>query len=132
MEMTRLTRRFTAWLAAFAVLLAAFAPFISHAMPQPKRAAPGWVEVCTHTGPKLLKLNDKQHAAPSTPAEKGVHSNHCSFCFTHTGQTGLPPTAGFVLPIASGKQALPRLADRSPRPLFAWTNAPSRAPPALS
>jgi hypothetical protein len=130
--MNKLTRHFTAWIASLAVLLAAFAPFISEAKSQTRIPGRGWIEVCTHTGTKLVKVDSKQDPTSSTPVEKGSHSKHCSFCFTHAGTASLPPVAGFILPVASGKQPQPPLYYQSPSTLFIWAAIRSRAPPAIS
>ncbi|MDB5805399.1 MAG: hypothetical protein JWN73_2721 [Betaproteobacteria bacterium] len=119
------TRRFAAWLATFAILLAALAPAVSHAMAAVRGGA-SWVEVCTATGPALVKVAGEQapvkDSAPS-------HFDHCPFCFTHTGAAGLPPAVAAV-PVVTGATALPELFLRAPRPLFAWAAAQARAPPA--
>jgi hypothetical protein len=132
MEMNKLTRRLTAWIACFAVLLAALAPSISHAISAANGGGASWVEVCSLTGAKLVNVGDEQDPASSAPAEKGVHFEHCPFCSTHGGTVGLLPTVGFTLPVASGEQPLPSLFYQSPRPLFIWAAAQSRAPPAIS
>lgn len=119
------TRRFAAWLATFAILLAALAPAVSHAMTAVRGGA-SWVEVCTATGPALVKVAGEQapvkDSAPS-------HVDHCPFCSTHAGAAGLPPAAA-ALPVATGAHALPELFLRAPRPLFVWAAAQARAPPA--
>jgi hypothetical protein len=132
MEMNKLTRRLTAWIACFAVLLAALAPSISHAISAANGSGASWVEVCSLTGAKLVNVGDEQDPASSAPAEKGFHFEHCPFCSMHGGTVGLLPTAGFTLPVASGEQPLPSLFYQSPRPLFIWAAAQSRAPPAIS
>lgn len=130
--MTKLTRQFTAWIACFAILLAALAPSISHAIAAGKDAGAGWIEVCSATGSKLVQVGGEHNPAPSEPAEEGLHFEHCPFCLTHGGLVGLPPSAGFTLPAVSGTQPLPSLYYQSPRPLFIWAAAQSRAPPAIS
>ncbi|HEX4325561.1 MAG TPA: DUF2946 domain-containing protein [Burkholderiales bacterium] len=119
------TRRFAAWLATFAILLAALAPTVSHAMAAVRGGA-SWVEICTATGPALVKV-----AAEQVPAKGGgtSHFDHCPFCSIHAGAAGLPPAAA-ALPVATGAYALPELFLRAPRPLFAWAAGQPRAPPA--
>ncbi|RZI42577.1 DUF2946 domain-containing protein [Herbaspirillum sp. HC18] len=128
--MNKFTRRITAWIASFAILLAAFAPLISHAMSNAANAGKGWVQVCSHAGTKMVKVDSKLD--PTAPAEKGVKANHCPFCITHADSFGFPPTAGFALPAPDAEQSLPILYYQSPRPLFIWTAAHSRAPPVVS
>jgi hypothetical protein len=121
-------RRFAAWLANFAILLAAFAPTVSHAMAAARGGA-SWVEICTTAGPAIVKLNGDQ--APNAPKNAPAsHLEHCPFCFPHAGAAGLPPAVA-ALPVTVGSYALPELFYRAPRPLFAWAAGQPRAPPAV-
>jgi len=131
MALQQRTRRIAAWLATFAILLAALSPTVSHAMAAVRGGA-SWVEVCTASGPALVKVAGEQ--APTAPAKSGntpdlTHFDHCPFCFTHAGTAGLPPAAA-ALPVALGAHAVPELFLRAPRPLFAWVAGQPRAPPA--
>jgi hypothetical protein len=130
--MHTLTRRLTAWIACFAVLLAALAPSISHAISAAAGGDTGWVEICSLAGARLVNVDDEVHPSPSIPVEKGFHFDHCPFCSMHGGTVGLLPTVGFTLPVAGGEPVLPSLFYQSPRPLFVWAAAHSRAPPAAS
>lgn len=123
-------RRITAWIASFAILLAALAPSISHAVSAASNAPNGWTEICTVAGAKLLKLDD----APSkpAPAHKMSHFEHCPFCLSHAVALGLPSDANLKLPAITGMHIVPSLFHHAPRPLFAWAAAQPRAPPALS
>jgi hypothetical protein len=139
MRTTRTTRRMTAWIASFAILLATLAPSISHAVAAAKGIPNGWTEVCTVAGAKLVKLDDasasKEISKPpskSAPAQKMSHFEHCPFCLSHALALGLPPGADFVMPVVAGTSVVPSLFYHAPRPLFAWVAAQPRAPPALS
>jgi hypothetical protein len=129
MRMATAKRRITAWIASFAILLAALAPSISQAINAAKGSGANWIEVCTVSGLKLAKITDAQNPASQKPAEDGSHFKHCPFCFTHGGSVGLPPSTDLTLPIASNDLPLPSLFYRSPRPLFIWAAPQSRAPP---
>lgn len=132
MDMKKSTRHLTAWIASLAILMAAFAPLISHAMSHTESASSGWVEADTHCDTEMSKEDGKQDPMSPSPSEKGAHFKHCPLCFTH-GQPALPfPIAGFILPVVSGKQPQPRLYYHSPRPLFIWAATRSRAPPAIA
>jgi len=124
-------QRFTAWIACFAILLASFAPSISHALPAAKETAGFLGEICSADGAKFIKLGDSLGSKTSTPAQKNLHFEHCPFCSSHAGSIGLLPSAGFQLPLLSGHSLKPPLFYQSPHPLFVWTSARSRAPPAL-
>ena len=88
-----------------------------------------WAELCTANGIKQVKLTDT--AAPdsdSSPTHKA--KNHCPLCLLHAGLDLAfhSPPAQRILP-AQGLSLLPRLFFVSPKPLYAWASARSRAPP---
>ncbi|HJV87639.1 MAG TPA: DUF2946 domain-containing protein [Noviherbaspirillum sp.] len=155
--MNLLTRRIAAWTACFAVLLAALAPSISHAISAAKGTNSIWSDICTqagmtrHTGMHGDKhahmhgnmhadmqadmqadRHTSKHADHSGPVQKSLHFEHCPFCFTHGGSVGLPPVAAISLPIVTATQERPFLFYQSPRPLFIWAAAQSRAPPFIA
>lgn len=122
--------RCTAWIACFAILLAALAPSISHALAIAGDGSGNWVEICTVSGSKLVSANH-DHQSPA-PADKFGHLKHCPFCLSHAVSVGLLPPADFTLPVVAGTHILPSLFYQAPRPLFAWAVAQPRAPPAFS
>ncbi|MFC5474738.1 DUF2946 domain-containing protein [Paraherbaspirillum soli] len=129
--MNRSTRRFASWIACFAILLASLAPSISHAIAAAQGGTP-WIEICTTGGNKFVPAADGQDPSSPTPAEHGIHLEHCPFCFTHGGSLGLPPADALTVPAVSGTSLLPSLFYQSSHPLFAWSAAQPRAPPAVS
>ncbi|WP_251373313.1 DUF2946 domain-containing protein [Janthinobacterium sp. JC611] len=132
MGMTLFTRRFAAWIACFAILLAALAPSISRAVANAKQeSGSGWAEICSVAGIRFVQVDD-DGAADGKSGGKAMQMEHCAFCSTHAGSVGLPP-ASPVLPllVASGTAIFPALYYRSPAPLFIWSAAQSRAPPSL-
>lgn len=124
----------SAWIACLAILFNAFAPILSHAGEAAGRApATVEMEVCTALGMTMLPvaLADTSAAQDkSGQLHKGM--NHCGYCVAHAASHGLPPplTAWFA-PIA-GRGVYPPLYYHSPRPLFPWSLAQPRAPPALA
>lgn len=134
MGMTLFTRRFAAWIACFAILLAALAPSISQAVANAKQeSGSGWAEICSVAGIRFVQLVQADDgAADGKSGGKAMQMEHCAFCSTHAGSVGLPP-ASPVLPllVASGTAIFPALYYRSPAPLFIWSAAQSRAPPSL-
>lgn len=153
-------RKFAAWIAIFAVLLAALAPSVSHAL-----AATGWKntfspQYASGTGGQgesssAARLRDAQMhelcitdaanasafktaslassaSSPHSHDDADLHFEHCPFCFTHAGSFGLTAAQAFVLPQANGASAMPALFYRAPAPLFAWTRSQPRAPPVFS
>lgn len=119
MGMKKITRRFAAWITCFAILFGALAPSISQAVAVSQGGA--WAEICSASGSKLIKIDG---------ADIGLHVEHCPFCATHAGSFGLPPSAGFVLPLLDTRDTYPSLFYHAPRKLPVWTAAQSRAPPA--
>jgi hypothetical protein len=134
MGMTLFTRRFAAWIACFAILLAALAPSISQAVANAKQeSGSGWAEICSVAGIRFVQLVQADDgAADETSGGKAMQMEHCAFCSTHAGSVGLPPTSPLLpLPVASGTAIFPALYYQSPSPLFIWSTAQSRAPPTL-
>jgi hypothetical protein len=128
MGMKKVTRRFAAWIACFAMLFAALAPSVSHILSMSRGET--WSEICSVGGTKFVKVSVDQGgiADPATP--DSIHFEHCPFCATHAGSFALPPSAGFAIPLIETQETHPFLFFQSPHPLAIWTVAQSRAPPA--
>ncbi|MCZ8076141.1 MAG: DUF2946 domain-containing protein [Paucibacter sp.] len=130
-------RVWVSWVACAAILLSALAPAISHAVVQ-RDAADVWVEICSVTGAKLVRLDtgsasavDSQQADSPPPHESTpVHTyKHCPYCAIHSDGLGLPPPAMAEPALLSLGHAVPALFLHAPRTLFAWASAQPRAPP---
>lgn len=126
MNFSRHFRRITAALACMAILLAALAPAISHALSDAGQPRSLWAEICSSTGLKQVKLESA--TTSSVHGEPVSAFEHCPFCQCHGGMPALPPAA-LDVPAYSGSFPLPILFYQAPRPLFAWAGAQSRAPP---
>lgn len=120
-------RRFAAWIACFAMLFAALAPSISHALSMSRGET--WTEVCSVGGAKLVQVSVAQGDIADPAREDAIHLEHCPFCATHAGSLALLPPAGFTILLIETHQTHPFLFFRSPHPLPIWTDAQSRAPP---
>ena len=131
MGMTLFTRRFAAWIACFAILLAALAPSISQAVANAKQqSGSGWAEICSVAGIRFVQVVEDGTTEDGKSAGKAMQMEHCAFCSTHAGSVGLPPTGPVLpLPVAMGTAIFPALYYQSPAPLFIWSTAQSRAPP---
>jgi hypothetical protein len=125
------TQRFSAWLACFAILLASLAPSISHALAAVDGSTSLFDEICTASGIKSVKPGDALKSKISSPAQNNLHFEHCPFCSSHANTTGLPLSVEFQLPVLIGHDLRPVLFYQSPRSLFIWAAAQSRAPPSL-
>lgn len=128
MSLPRRPARLAAWIAIFAVLLAALAPVLARALSPPQQAMP-WNEICSVAGP--------QGARDALPEPGGgphhdATFQHCPFCLSHAGQFALPATPPALALTALAGEAFPcrRLTDHSPR--CTCNSPPSRAPPDFS
>lgn len=123
MHWARAHRRGITWLAAWAILAAAFAPMVSRVMAAADPLA--WAEVCTQFGAKrvMLASDDGSQPAPSSPME------HCAYCVAAPHGPALPPVALAAWQPPALQFELPRLFLVAPYPLFAWSPALARAPP---
>ncbi len=126
MFLTRAARQFSLRIALFAMLMAALAPTLSHAM----RAggSDAWVEVCTALGAKWVSADSPTQADESEPASIGA-MEHCPYCVLQAHASGLPPAFDLTSPVTALQFAVPSLFLRAPRTLHAWTTAQPRAPP---
>lgn len=128
MFFTVLRRRFTAWVAIFAILVGALAPSISHAI----SASQGelWMEICTPTGIKYVKYAADEAQVKTDDAMKSSSFEHCPFCSIQQQAPALP-SAQTRLDVPSGPdRILPALFYSAPHTLAIWQPAQSRAPPA--
>lgn len=130
MGLSRKLNRCAAWIACLAILLAALAPSISHAIAAKRASIAAQHEICATAETAETAATDHAGHAQGyeAPAEHTVHTEHCPFCLTNAFSFALPPaTFDFALP--AGTQLIPALFHASSRPLFAWTPAQARAPP---
>jgi Protein of unknown function (DUF2946) len=158
MGMNSNQRRIAAWIACFAILLASLVPSVSRVLaagvmnPALALVSQEEQEICprdhsptdgidgtedhSHAGHGLHQVSGVAEADlnshSSHSPEKGMHFDHCPFCFTHAGTFGLLPAIALSIPVVASTSVLPSLFLASPRPLFAWIAAQSRAPPSIS
>lgn len=125
MPFRRVTRRLATWIAVLAVLMAALAPAISHALASDGSSA--WIEVCTAQGSRWLQA-DAERGEDSTPGT-GQTLKHCPYCNLHPNVLGIPPTPVMALPASESATAVPRAFLAAPHTLPVWTSAQPRAPP---
>lgn len=76
---TRMTNRFAAWMAMFAILFAFFAPTVSQAMSLDNHGNVIYQKVCSELGAKIIPVE-----MPSGKHSSGmaVHLGHCALCCT--------------------------------------------------
>ncbi|CAG9171185.1 DUF2946 domain-containing protein [Cupriavidus respiraculi] len=143
-DMNRIARCFTAWIALAAFVFATLAPSVAHAF-EARRLPAIWVHLCSADGPRMIELTGADHAMHGEHADHAAHAGddgqaggdahegheanggHCLLCFL----TGAPPRdvsteAGLAPATAT---TLPYLFLRAPRTLFTWATSQPRAPP---
>lgn len=127
MPLSRVHRRFTAWLAMLAMVLGALAPTLAQAVVASSDRA-GWVEVCSVSGMIWVQADTGTTPSDSPSAPVADASMHCPWCTLHGGAADLPP----VLVLA---EPLPRQTEPPPAFFHAvtlsgtWAVAHARAPP---
>ncbi|WP_305822562.1 DUF2946 domain-containing protein [Massilia brevitalea] len=130
--MHRITRHWTAyaWIAALAILFNALAPVVSHSLSMASSTA-RQVEICTAMGIEMVPMADESSSPSSSDALlKGFM--HCAYCAPHAGAFALLPPAAAMAAVLGGHDAYPPLFYRAPQPLFGWSSAQPRGPPALA
>lgn len=113
----------TVWLAAWAILLGALAPTVTHWLShlQASNTLPG-ATICSSSAHQSAKHK-------GTRPDTSANGSHCGFCLPHDGGQGLPPVVAHALPQMEHRASEPTLFLHAPRPLFAWASAQPRAPP---
>ena len=125
--------RFIAWIAAFAVVLAALMPTLAQAVASAGGGQVKWMELCTVAGMKLVAVQDNGDPASSGSDSQGIlKAAHCPYCCSHAGSFALPPSATPLraAPLATCRQAA--FLPVAHKALQRWGIFLSRAPPALS
>lgn len=129
MFLTRLHRRFTAWVALAALVLGALAPTVSQAMATSGDRA-DWLQVCSVSGMVWVQADtgEVRDQLPDGGAPISDASQHCPWCTLHGGAASLPV-------VQTRLDLPPRLTDlppafyRAPLATTAWAPPQSRAPP---
>jgi hypothetical protein len=105
------------------------------------------IEICSASGTRWVSgdgagavvadLAGAQFSAetPSTaePATSPLlHLEHCPFCMTHAATLALPSPSMTLFAVQGGHDLFPALFYHSPSPLFSWSAARPRGPPAAA
>jgi len=110
-----------------AILMAALAPTVSHAL---IKADPVLTQVCSVLGLKWVKT-DGPPADPSPVPQGGHFTDHCPYCSLHASAL-LVAAVEWSATVTLAGQRLPVAFLAAPRTLHAWASAQPRAPPFLS
>ena len=121
--------RLTAWIAIFAILLAALAPAIVQAFASSQQQSTPWMEICTSTG-----IAGSSGLAPirDSGGEQGMMPRHCPFCLNHAGHFALPATPPVLASVIDAGAAFACSFVIIPPPRFACPSPQSRVPPVFS
>lgn len=111
------------------VLSAAFQPGWMRQAVKPGALEAGVVEICTGTGMKWIDLATGEVRDAPADSMPGTSLDHCPCCTTQAAWMPASAQMPSLLQIQVAN-ALPFLYWHAPRPLFAWTHASPRAPPA--
>lgn len=121
-------RQWHLWLACLAMLFNALAPSISYAYAAASGAA-RLADICSASGPRSPSIAQHKPATSGTDVVFD-HLKHCPFCVSHAGSFALPSAAMPRHAPLAAREVYPALFYQAPAPLFAWTSARPRGPPA--
>jgi hypothetical protein len=128
MLLTRVQRRFTAWLAMLALVLSTLAPTLAQAVAASSDRS-DWVQICSATGMVWVQADLAAADPDSAPlADMGMQ---CPWCSLHSPAAGLPPAPALGVASAAPASLASRFAG-TPPPTSVWIAAPARAPPLVS
>jgi hypothetical protein len=125
------SRRRFAWLAAMVVLFATLLPALSQAMTAMRGTDDGLTPICTHGGVKWVDAATGEARDAPAGAEGAGHLERCPFCLTQPHSVP-PAVSGGTLLLPALRDEVPYLFTHAPRPLYIWSRAHSRAPPAAA
>ena len=112
------------WFACLALLLNALLPALSHAFSSSQAGAA--TEICSSSGAVYTQAD----LAPWSGQDAPQHIEHCLYCMHHAGSLALPPAPPPLVAVIKGHDRYPPLYYQAPQPLFLWTAARPRGPPA--
>ena len=130
MPLTRVQRRFTAWLVMLVMALWVLAPTLAQAVVA--RSDQGdWVQVCSASGMFWIQV-DRVGLDDASPASDGLPTAsmgmQCPWCQLHSPAAAPSPASTSLALTAAPAQWLGD-ASAAPPPPGIWPAAPARAPP---
>jgi hypothetical protein len=130
------SRRWTIWIACFAVLVNALAPSISHAMAAMGGVPATW-EICRADGAALATPGQPELVAVGAFSKKVTEGKiawmtDCGYCLPHGGSVALVSSTMTGFGLMGGHALRPLLFYRAPQPLLALSAAAPRGPPAAA
>ena len=128
MRPSRTSRILTSWVASLAILMASFAPAISHALGA--NTVPAEIEVCTSIGAKWVQSNGEAGNTTSVPTDAHLFA-HCPYCSLHANALASPPAPLALALLVPRGNAFPIAIRRAPRAFHVWASPQPRALPPL-
>ena len=126
MRLHRLGRKISSWMALVAIVMAAIAPTISHALQG--EGTTGWIELCSALGSRWVRPGNL-NAGTDSPPVSALHAvEHCPYCSLQSVALASPPAAVGVN-LLSLKFEPPAAAAAALRAPAAWRSAQPRGPP---
>jgi hypothetical protein len=134
---------FAAWIACFAILIAALAPTVSHFLGehglhlnaglQADRLLTAMVDESVCHSPETVGATQQEANTPADPAphEPTLHAEHCPYCLNHSLALGPQAHKHTVFPALPQLSERPPLFYRSTLPLAIWASAQPRGPPRI-
>jgi Protein of unknown function (DUF2946) len=126
-------RRAVARIALIAMLFNALMPVLSPAIAGSGARSEWLAEVCHTDGTQLVLMgaNPASDNGGQLPDGRSKPTS-CPYCCSHASSIAVPSPGTDTFAVFGGADSLPTLYYRSPRPLFSWSQANPRAPPALA
>ena len=124
----RLDRRI-GWAALLALLLAALAPSIAHALRHARGDTLPWSQLCSASGGKRVVFESQRGEPGSTPHAHAFEQ--CGFCALHAQGWAPPPATGMLAMRGDLQATLPLAQPLSLQTRRTWLAAQPRAPPPL-
>jgi hypothetical protein len=129
MRLHHFARVLTSWIAVLAVLMAALAPLVSHALAAQSGAS--WIDICRSGQTKWVQADGS--ASDKAPASGDAHPfEHCPYCSLHAHADALPAAPVTLSLVPSLFATIPTAFLSAPRTPHAWLSAQPRAPPQRS
>lgn len=119
-------RALVSWLAILAVVMAALAPAVSHALG--KSSPVTWAEICTSAGSKLVAVEGEAAGKGSVPGAAHL-LEHCPYCSLHGAAMGMPPASDLAIAVVTLPAEMPAALLHAARTPDVWVSAQPRAPP---
>lgn len=127
MRLRPASRALASWFAILAILMAALAPTVSHALAVAGSRA--WVEVCGASGSRWIP-SDSTLASPASGAPAAQGPEHCPYCTLQDQAPALPPAPPAPTPRVVLGLACLTASLAVPQTPPVWQSAQPRAPPA--